>query len=482
MPSPRNRTKLIDLGGLSAPLRPRGQLKAKQPLITYSFRLDQRSSLQTSLKKIAKGANLDLEVWSATGRLGKSKKPKNRSEQLSFGALEPGTYAVKIRRKQGQSKYQLSLVANALDSSAPGTNPGTGNPNNPPPVPRAPSDIFQMGGAPDGRSTYFSIDFSKLDDDPRADFGLFRGAILSAAVSAGGDPVAWGNLPGLRTDDPNPKVFSANSSITPFSGIKALDYQPGDLISFKNALGKTEFRAILLSDDGYPLCIGLIATSNDSNLPNSLSLLKSTLAIEGKVTAVRFDLTQHGTDFRSKGLQLETVSLFPYINFAFRSDYLMRPDEQNYTLTQNLSPDGSSVEFSSSPRNFGVVGNQLSNTITGNSGENRLNGYGTSLSDISQFDILIGGAGRDRFVLGEGSNPYYVESGDGYAIIQDWEPGFDSLQTAFVTGGSYTVRHVAVANMGDSRLDTEIYYNNGSIRDRIAILQDIVDSPFPVEP
>jgi len=105
----------------------------------------------------------------------------------------------------------------------------------------------------------------------------------------------------------------------------------------------------------------------------------------------------------------------------------------------------------------------------------------TVATDESQIDILIGGPGKDTFVLGNSNNSYYVESGDGYAIIQDWEPGIDNLRTSTVAGATYTVKHVAVSNIGDSRTDTEIYYSNNGVKDRIAILQDVVDNSFPVE-
>ena len=505
MLSQRVPIKVVDLGVLTdASLRPRGRLTTKQSFVTYSFRLNQRSSLQANLSKIAKGANLDLEVWSTTGKLGQSNKKKNQNEQLSYNALEAGTYSVKILRKQGQSKYQLGLGAQEIkidpivtDQTV--TDPAVTDPSisekpdavivkpNDPIIPtlRSPSDIFEMGGSPDGIKIYFKIDFSKQDEDLRADFGLFRGAILSANVSAT-DPVAWGTLPYNFTNDPNPKIFLANNTIAPFKGINALDYQPGDVISFKNSTGQTEFRTILLSDDGYPLCIGLVATSNETNLPNSLSSLKTTLTITGKVKAVRFAMNLYGKNFREQGLQLETVNVTAYVNpysLGSNSDYLMGSEEQNYTLTQNLDianyenkPDP--IAISNSIRSFGVIGNQLNNVITGNSARNKLNGYGKTVNDISQFDILIGGAGEDTFVLGEGSDVYYVESGDGYAVIQDWEPGIDKLQTANISDGIYTTKYISVDKIGDSRKDTEIYFSKNGIQDRIAILQDVEYNPF----
>ena len=258
------------------------------------------------------------------------------------------------------------------------------------------------------------------------------------------------------------------------------------MISFKNSTGQTEFRTILLSDDGYPLCIGLVATSNETNLPNSLSSLKTTLTITGKVKAVRFAMNLYGKNFREQGLQLETVNVTAYVNpysLGSNSDYLMGSEEQNYTLTQNLDianyenkPDP--IAISNSIRSFGVIGNQLNNVITGNSARNKLNGYGKTVNDISQFDILIGGAGEDTFVLGEGSDVYYVESGDGYAVIQDWEPGIDKLQTANISDGIYTTKYISVDKIGDSRKDTEIYFSKNGIQDRIAILQDVEYNPF----
>lgn len=382
------------------------------------------------------------------------------------------------------------------------------------PTTRTPSDLFEMGGAPDGSSTIFQVDFSKQDEDTRSDFGLFRGALVLGTVSGGStNPgfVPWSPPFG----DGSTKTFTNNPLIS-FNSINGgTSYQTGDLISFKNAEGKTEFRGILFTPDNYALCIGFTASSTDSNLPNSLILLKSSLSA-AEAQAVRY--IGYAQDFQTGSKTLETVSLSTFINFGFVSDRLMSPEEQDYTLEQGLDPSNYSGGSGSSEKVFGAIGNQLNNRITGNDSSNKLVGkggddrlfgednsdelyggtgndqlyggnggdtlngysdrnYNSIINDESQFDTLVGGSGNDIFVLGEGNNIYYVESGDGYAIIQDWEPDIDRIQTASVSGGQYTIEYKHVLG-NPSKLDTEIYYSNGNIRDRIAILQDIEDNPF----
>lgn len=382
----------------------------------------------------------------------------------NWGSAENGLYQITLQPNQVRDISSNFAAAGLLGSFSVEI----------PPMTQAPSDIFELGGAPNGSTTLFQIDFSKQDEDPRSNFGLFRGALLSGTVS--GDDSDDGDVPWTyQNGDDRLKTFLA-SSLTTFNSINGgPKYRVGDLISFKNAEGKTEFRGILLSPDNYALCIGFTTSSSNDNLPNSLTLLKSSLSM-AEATAVRF--VGYGQDFQTGSKTLETISLERFIrpdfNLPMVSDRLMSSDEQNHTL-EGLDPSG---DPNIDPYNkvFGVIGNQLSNKITGNNSQNRLNGYGTTVSDVSQFDVLIGGGGSDTFVLGEGNSVYYVESGDGYAIIQDWEPGIDSLQTAFATGGQYTVEYKNV--VGDpNKLDTEIYYSNGSIRDRIAILQDIKDVP-----
>jgi Ca2+-binding RTX toxin-like protein len=112
-------------------------------------------------------------------------------------------------------------------------------------------------------------------------------------------------------------------------------------------------------------------------------------------------------------------------------------------------------------------------TLVGDSGNDRLNGYGVIRNNDTQFDTLFGGAGADTFVLGADIGAYYDETGDGYAVIRDFN--YLEIDKIEVSGsiGRYQLEEKSVAGIGSAALDTEIYYlhTDGS-RDRIGIVQD----------
>lgn len=98
------------------------------------------------------------------------------------------------------------------------------------------------------------------------------------------------------------------------------------------------------------------------------------------------------------------------------------------------------VDVIATPNDDAVIGNGLDNTLQGGTGTDVLTGQGGNdiligvdpLSDSAgtgEFDVLNGGAGRDRFVLGDVASIFY--EGDGFATIEDFGRG-DSLQ---LTGG-----------------------------------------------
>jgi Ca2+-binding RTX toxin-like protein len=116
----------------------------------------------------------------------------------------------------------------------------------------------------------------------------------------------------------------------------------------------------------------------------------------------------------------------------------------------------------------GGLGND---SLIGGDGYDRLNGYGTTITNDSQFDTLRGGAGsRDDFILGGSWGVSYVEPGDGYAIIADWESQYDFIQ---VKGSSSQYRLDFVRSVGGtSAIDTEIYYTSSGVNDRIGVVLD----------
>ncbi|BAY78900.1 hypothetical protein NIES25_53790 (plasmid) [Nostoc linckia NIES-25] len=78
-------------------------------------------------------------------------------------------------------------------------------------------------------------------------------------------------------------------------------------------------------------------------------------------------------------------------------------------------------------------GGNLSDTLRGGAGNDTLNGSGTSPS-LSQVDILTGGLGRDRFVLGDTNTVFYDDNNpltagtDSYARITDFSTSEDIIQ------------------------------------------------------
>ena len=82
-------------------------------------------------------------------------------------------------------------------------------------------------------------------------------------------------------------------------------------------------------------------------------------------------------------------------------------------------------------------------------------------------DKLYGGDGRDYFVLGEKQGAFY--RGSGYAIIKDWESGFDKLQLGR-GGGRYTFDSKRM--LGGRSLDGVVYHN----KDLIGVVEDIGNS------
>lgn len=136
----------------------------------------------------------------------------------------------------------------------------------------------------------------------------------------------------------------------------------------------------------------------------------------------------------------------------------------------------------------GIRGGDKNDTLEGGSGDDRLqgdggndllrggtendqlNGYGIVIIERAQMDTLIGGEGEDSFILGGSWGVSYVETGDGYGIIQDW----NVLQDQIEVKGISSQYNLEVKNvLGTAALDTEIYYTDAmGKKDRIGILQD----------
>jgi Ca2+-binding RTX toxin-like protein len=125
-----------------------------------------------------------------------------------------------------------------------------------------------------------------------------------------------------------------------------------------------------------------------------------------------------------------------------------------------------------------LIGGLGYDTLVGGSGDDTLNGYGSTVTNDTQYDWLTGGQGSDTFVLGETGKVFYNETGDGYAVIQDWDPrsgDFDIERDRVQLAGNasqYKVEFTNVSGIGTNAQDAVISFNSDHGWDRIGIIQD----------
>ena len=75
----------------------------------YRFRLNRSSRLTASLSQLS--ANADITLFNQSRRrIGTSRRPGNQSESLTR-TLDPGTYFLRINRRQGNTRYRLRLAS-----------------------------------------------------------------------------------------------------------------------------------------------------------------------------------------------------------------------------------------------------------------------------------------------------------------------------------------------------------------------------------
>ena len=132
--------KAKDLGFLgSSPLSKSDRLSLTDLDDLYHFSLSDRRNVELSLSSIAKGADLDIELYALKGNQipgkmgsldfrklrkvdlnaslqlkGSSRRKGNLSEQISIDNLDAGHYFVRVKQRKGSSRYQLDLSAQAI--------------------------------------------------------------------------------------------------------------------------------------------------------------------------------------------------------------------------------------------------------------------------------------------------------------------------------------------------------------------------------
>jgi Ca2+-binding RTX toxin-like protein len=111
---------------------------------------------------------------------------------------------------------------------------------------------------------------------------------------------------------------------------------------------------------------------------------------------------------------------------------------------------------------YGGAGNDV---VNGESGNDTLNGGGYGYNSY-EYDTLSGGAGADKFVLGESySGAYYT--GGGYATITDFYWGEGDKFQVYGSQSDYSLDK-SYNWSGGGALDTAIYYKG----DLLAVAQD----------
>jgi Ca2+-binding RTX toxin-like protein len=152
------------------------------------------------------------------------------------------------------------------------------------------------------------------------------------------------------------------------------------------------------------------------------------------------------------------------------------------TLDNTIVGNASNNYLSGGAGNDSLFGGDGNDYLNGDAGNDKLNGgngndilTGFQFSSYGEKDILAGGGGADKFVLGYSSYNdewttevgYYGDGGNGYATILDFKYSEgDKVQLA----GSYSDYTVNKSmNLGgSSALDTGLYYKD----DLIAVIQD----------
>jgi Ca2+-binding RTX toxin-like protein len=160
-----------------------------------------------------------------------------------------------------------------------------------------------------------------------------------------------------------------------------------------------------------------------------------------------------------------------------------------------------------------IVGNNEANTINGNGGNDSLTGAGgndaitgrdgndtvsgtdSSVRGAGELDTLTGGAGGDKFILGDASGAYYRAQGDGdFASITDFGSG-EQIQLG--TGDTYQLDRasdnfkVFVTTGGVRDLIADVSFGSASSNNPVgiasinsadAVLADIPEGDFTIAP
>jgi Ca2+-binding RTX toxin-like protein len=187
------------------------------------------------------------------------------------------------------------------------------------------------------------------------------------------------------------------------------------------------------------------------------------------------------------------------------SSYTLPANVEHLYLYSNSKADGIGNDLNNS-----ILGNQASNklegkgghdflagdrgndTLIGGSGNDELVGYGALASNSTYYygyyeiDILEGGTGKDKYVLGWGNNVAYRDLNRGIQGLNDYAliKGFNAQDDKIQLGGNITqyVFDVSPIAVGSSSVsDTGIYHMGDGTRELIGIIQDFAHTQLKPE-
>ncbi|MEM9271488.1 MAG: NF038122 family metalloprotease [Cyanobacteria bacterium P01_F01_bin.143] len=152
---------------------------------------------------------------------------------------------------------------------------------------------------------------------------------------------------------------------------------------------------------------------------------------------VKIDVTQS-----LKAWQTDPTSNYGWVllltntaDTQFDSSESTNPPRLIVNTTKEISNSTSTTSSVAVEGNDNITGNGGNDTISGGVGDDILNGTDKVVAGYYEKDVLIGGAGKDKFILGDEIQAFYAtDSAQDYAVIEDFNADEDTVQLHGVAG------------------------------------------------
>jgi Ca2+-binding RTX toxin-like protein len=249
-------------------------------------------------------------------------------------------------------------------------------------------------------------------------------------------------------NDRNNTLIARNSSFVIFSGSKGndtLDFgrynQPNNIyygnvdtavkvsikpkIEITTAFGGTYLNYTTGTVDkgsfGKDTVIGFTSIQGNSNKENTLDLSSAADTSSGvNVSDINVNLAQNIYNQDNNSLVIN------YVNNT--STPAISPLSVKVIGFTNVIGSKGKDTIVGADVNSKLTGGSGNDTITGGIGNDLITGTDSTARGVSEVDMLTGGGGRDKFILGDKGNAYYVGNGNNdYATITDFDLFKDSI-------------------------------------------------------